>query len=69
MFMAVKPEVGHLGVSSAIFHHQLQAAERYGIKSVVIGWSVEDNEQMNNAVARLGLQVSRRHRVYEKLIG
>jgi len=69
LFMAVKPEVGHLGVSSAIFHHHLQAAERYGIKSVVIGWSVEDNEQMNNAVARLGLPVSRRHRVYEKLIG
>lgn len=68
MFMAVKPEFGHTGVTPAIFHHHLQAAEQSGIKSVVIGWSIEDNEQINIAVSRIGLPVSRRHRVYEKLI-
>lgn len=67
LFMAVKPEFGHTGVSAAIFHHHLQTAERDGIKSAVLGWSVEDNEQMNAAIGRLGLPVTRRHRVYEKL--
>jgi GNAT superfamily N-acetyltransferase len=68
MFMAVKPEQRHTGIPAAIFDRHLRDAERDGIKRLVLGWSVEDNEQMNAAVARLGLPVSRRHRIFEKAI-
>jgi GNAT superfamily N-acetyltransferase len=66
MFMAVLPQYRHLGVTAALCHRHLEMAKRDRIEHVVIGWSVEDNEEMNIAVARLGLEVSRRHRVYEK---
>lgn len=69
MFMAVDPAFRHAGITPAMFHHHLQMADRDGITRAVLGWSVEDNEQMNIAVERLGLPVTRRHRVYEKLIG
>ena len=66
MFMAVLPQYRHLGVTAALCHRHLEMAKRDRIEHVVIGWSVEDNEEMNIAVARLGLEVSRRHRVYER---
>ena len=69
MFMAVLPEYRHLGLTPALCYANLELAERDGIKHVVLGWSVEDNEQMNVAIGRLGLEVSRRHRVYEKKLG
>ena len=69
MFMASLPQYRHLGVTPALCHANLELAEKQGIEHLVLGWSIEDNEQMNAAVARMGLEVTRRHRVYEKKLG
>jgi GNAT superfamily N-acetyltransferase len=66
MFMAVAPEYRHLGIMPALTHLHMQEGAEGGIKRVLIGWSYEDNEQMNVGMARLGLPVVRRHRIYEK---
>ena len=66
MFMAVAPAYRHLGVMPALGHANLECARRQGFSRLVIGWSFEDNEQMNRGMERLGLEVSRRHRIYSK---
>lgn len=66
MFMAVAPEYRHLGIMPALCHLHLDEGAERGIKRVLIGWSYEDNEQMNIGMQRLGLEVAMRHRIYEK---
>lgn len=66
MMMVIDPAFRHLGIAIALSHEHIERARGQGIGRFVIGWSLEDNEQMNSLVARLGLPVARRHRVYEK---
>jgi hypothetical protein len=66
LFMAVTARYRHLGVMLALSHAHIQEAREQQIGRIVIGWSWEDNENMNIGMARLGLPVAKRHRVYEK---
>lgn len=66
LFMGVAPEYRHLGIMPALSHVHIEDARRRGINRLVIGWSHEDNKQMNVGLARLGLEVAKRHRIYEK---
>jgi GNAT superfamily N-acetyltransferase len=66
MFMAVHPAYRHMGITPALWHWHLETARREGIRRLVIGASFEDNQQMNALVARLGLEATRRQRIYRK---
>jgi GNAT superfamily N-acetyltransferase len=66
MMMAVDSAHRHLGITPALCHAHIDSAREQGIGRFVIGWSLEDNQQMNSVMARLDLPVARRHRIYEK---
>ncbi len=67
-FMAILPEYRHLGVALAFMHELLERSEQQGYREIVIGFSWEDNEPMNLAMARVGAEVAIRHRVYAKAV-
>lgn len=66
MFMAILPEYRHLGIALAFMHELLERAEQRGFRELVIGFSWEDNEPMNLAMARAGAEIAIRHRIYAK---
>ncbi|MGH9212995.1 MAG: GNAT family N-acetyltransferase [Acidimicrobiales bacterium] len=68
MFMAVSPEHRRLGIMPALMSLHLADARRRGLRRMVIGWSYEDNELVNAGMARLGIEVALRHRIYEKVL-
>ncbi len=68
-FMAILPQFRHLGIALAFMHEVLERAEQKGFRELVIGFSWEDNEQMNLAMSRVGPEIALRHRVYAKELG
>lgn len=69
MFMAILPEYRHLGIALAFMHELLERCDQNGYRRLVIGFSWEDNEAMNLAMARAGAEIAIRHRVYAKELG
>ncbi len=66
LFMGVKPEYQHLGISAAFVHEQLKNADRYGFRRAHVGWTFETNEPLTRGVEAFGIGLSRRYRVYGK---
>lgn len=69
MFMAILPEYRQLGIALSFMHELLERCDQNGFRRLVIGFSWEDNEAMNLAMARAGAEIAIRHRVYAKELG
>jgi GNAT superfamily N-acetyltransferase len=66
--LGVKPEYLHTGIGAKLYEMHYDAAERTNQKKGETGWILETNKSMNRAMERMGGQIVRTYRVYEKLL-
>jgi hypothetical protein len=67
-FLGVKPEYQHTGAGAAMYMAQYRSGEVTRQKGGEMGWILETNHSMNNAMEALGGRVVKRFRVYERLL-
>lgn len=61
-------EYRRLGIDTCFYVRTLEAAVRRGITEGEASWILDNNTMMNRAMERLGAQVYRRYRLYEKTL-
>jgi GNAT superfamily N-acetyltransferase len=66
--LGVKPQYQDLGIAAAFYIEHLRAADPKGIWWGEMGWILETNEAMNRAMEGMGGVVTKRYRVFEKLL-
>jgi len=64
--LGVKPEWQHTGVAARFYQRHFDMAEVTPQKSGEMGWILETNRDMNNAMKAMGGKVVRRFRLYER---
>jgi hypothetical protein len=65
-FLGVKPEYQHTGAGAAMYMAQYRSGEVTPQKGGEMGWILETNHSMNNAMEALGGRVVKRFRIYER---
>ena len=63
----VKKEYGQLGLPLVALDHvvrELASKEQY--RSVELGWTLEDNQDINRGFHDMGVQPYKRYRIYRK---
>ena len=68
-FLGVMPDQQHTGVAAALYVEHYDTAERTPQKGGEMGWILETNEAMNRGMEAMGAKVTKRYRVYERLLG
>jgi GNAT superfamily N-acetyltransferase len=68
-FLGVMPEYQHTGAGAALYLAQYGSGERTRQAGGEMGWILETNHSMNNAMEALGGRVVKRFRVYERMLG
>ncbi|MDX6642636.1 MAG: hypothetical protein QOD76_598 [Solirubrobacteraceae bacterium] len=66
--LGVKPDYRHTGVAARLYQMHFDSAERTPQKGGEMGWILETNEAMNRAMEGMGGKVTRRYRIYERLL-
>jgi GNAT superfamily N-acetyltransferase len=66
--LGVKPEYQHTGIGAKLYEMHYDAAERTNQKKGETGWILESNKSMNRAMERMGGEIVRTYRVYERLL-
>jgi hypothetical protein len=66
-FLGVIPEYQHTGAGVALYLAQYRSGERTRQKGGEMGWILETNHSMNNAMEALGGRIVKRFRVYERV--
>jgi GNAT superfamily N-acetyltransferase len=64
--LGVKPEWQHTGVAARFYEMHFDSAEVTPQKWGEMGWILENNLPMNKAMAGMGGEIVRRHRLYER---
>jgi GNAT superfamily N-acetyltransferase len=64
--LGVKPDYQHTGIAARFYQMHFDAAERTQQTSGELGWVLENNRLMNRAIERMGANVVRRYRLYER---
>jgi GNAT superfamily N-acetyltransferase len=65
--LGAKPEWQHTGIGARLYEMHYDAAERTPQKRGETGWTLETNTPMNRAMERMGGEIVRTYRVYEKI--
>jgi GNAT superfamily N-acetyltransferase len=66
--LGVKPEYQHTGIGAKLYEMHWDAGELTHQGRGETGWTLESNKPMNRAMERMGGQIVRTYRVYEKLL-
>jgi GNAT superfamily N-acetyltransferase len=66
--LGVKPRYRTTGLAAKLYIEHLDAAERTGVTGGTMGWILETNRAMNKSVEALGGSVTRRLRIYERML-
>jgi hypothetical protein len=66
LIMGVLPEYRTLGIDALFYVETARAAFRKGYTHCEMSWILESNDMMNRIIERLGGQVYKTYRVYEK---
>jgi GNAT superfamily N-acetyltransferase len=66
--LGVKPEYQHTGVGARLYELHWDAGAGTGQGRGETGWTLESNKAMNRAMERMGGEIVRTYRVYEKLL-
>jgi len=66
LMLGVVPEYQRRGLDALLLHELYDAALRRGYDWCEVGWVLEENHVMNNAIRSWGLDLSARYRVYER---
>jgi GNAT superfamily N-acetyltransferase len=67
-FLGVLPEYQHTGVAAALYMEHFDVAERTHRKYGEASWILESNRAMNRGLKAMGGEISKRYRVYERLL-
>jgi len=67
-FLGVKPEYQHTGIGAKLYEMHWDAGELTHQGRGETGWTLDSNKPMNRAMERMGGQIVRTYRVYEKLL-
>ncbi|MBA3485064.1 MAG: hypothetical protein H0T51_24980 [Pirellulales bacterium] len=68
MLMGVVKEFRGRGLDALMYHEIFEAARRKGYEHVEMSWILESNTMMNRATERVGSELYKIHRVYEKAL-
>ncbi len=66
--LGVKPAYQHTGVAARFYQMHFDAAERTPQRGGEMGWILEVNKPMNRAMEGMGGEITRRYRVYERVL-
>jgi GNAT superfamily N-acetyltransferase len=66
--LGVKPEYQHTGVGARLYQMHWDAGERTAQGHGETGWTLETNKPMNRAMERMGGQIVRTYRLFEKVL-
>jgi GNAT superfamily N-acetyltransferase len=66
--LGVKRDYQHTGVAAKLYEMHYDSAERTPQKGGEMGWILETNKPMNRAMEGMGGKVTRRYRIYEKVL-
>jgi GNAT superfamily N-acetyltransferase len=66
--LGVKPAYQHTGVAARFYQMHFDAAERTPQSGGEMGWILEVNKPMNRAMEGMGGEITRRYRVYERML-
>lgn len=66
--LGVKPRYRTTGLAAKLYIEHLDAAERTGVTGGTMGWILESNRAMNKSIEALGGTVTRRFRLYERML-
>src|SRR5579872_2805113 len=67
-FLGVLPEYQHTGVAAQLYMENFEMAAASRIKWGEPGWILETNHSMNRGLEAMGGRVSKRMRIYERLL-
>jgi GNAT superfamily N-acetyltransferase len=67
-FLGVLPEYQHTGVAAQLYIENFDMAEATPIKWGEPGWILETNKSMNRGLEAMGGRISKRMRIYERLL-
>jgi GNAT superfamily N-acetyltransferase len=66
--LGVKHEYEHTGVGAKLYQMHWDAGEKTRQKRGENGWTLETNKSMNRAMERMGGQIVRKYRLFEKVL-
>lgn len=66
--LGVKPRYRTTGLAAKLYIEHLDAGERTGVVGGTMGWVLEDNRAMNKSIEALGCTLTRRLRIYERML-
>jgi hypothetical protein len=66
MIMGVLPEYRTLGIDALFYVETARSAFAKGYEFCEMSWILESNDMMNRIIERLGGQIYKTYRVYEK---
>src|SRR5690606_11524967 len=64
--LGVRPEFQHTGVAARLYELHWEESAKVGVKAGEAGWTLEVNRSINRAMERMGGEIVRRFRLYEK---
>ncbi len=67
-FVGVRKEYRGQGIASCMNYYTLKELKRRGYKSAEIGWIDEDNTPERKATEKLGVELSKIYRIYQKSV-
>ncbi|MBK5230626.1 MAG: hypothetical protein JJE27_05560, partial [Thermoleophilia bacterium] len=66
--LGVKSRYRTTGMGARLYAEHFAAAERTGVTGGTMGWTLEDNKSVNNAIKGMGGEVIRIFRLYERML-
>ena len=67
-FLGVLPEHQHTGAAAALYLEHFDMAARTRVEHGEAGWILEVNDSMNRGLEAMGARITKRCRVYERLL-
>ncbi len=68
IIMGVKKEYHKKGIDAVFYRNIIQAADRKKIRGAEISWVLEDNFAMMQTAVKLGAEVYKTYRIYDKAL-
>jgi len=66
LLLGTLPEWRGKGIDALLYRHIWEEGARQGYTSAEAGWVLEDNHAMRNALVRMGFEVSKTYRLYDR---
>lgn len=65
MIMGVRKDFQHLGLEAPMLLETMRAVQRLGITGGEMSWTLEDNDNVNNTITKMGGTIYKKYRIYQ----